>query len=94
MAHEERVLTTKANNNGSGELAHPCSLARAFTVCSHNIGNEKNLQLKIHISDPADRVAWHCPTCLKTANCTALLFFSRESSRRLFLRSYCIKVRL
>ena len=36
-AHEILVLITKATSEGSGELAHPRSLARAFTDRTHEV---------------------------------------------------------
>ena len=37
-AHEIMVLITQATSEGSGEPAHPRSLARAFAVRSHEVG--------------------------------------------------------
>ena len=37
--HIKRVFTAYANSEGSGEPARPHSLARVFTVRSHNIGS-------------------------------------------------------
>ena len=36
-AHDIMGLTTKATSEGSGELAHVCSLARAFAVCTNEV---------------------------------------------------------
>ena len=36
-AHEIMVLVAQANSEGSGETAHPRSLARAFAVCTHKV---------------------------------------------------------
>ena len=36
-AHEIMVLITKATSEGSGEPAHPRSLARAFAVRTHEV---------------------------------------------------------
>ena len=36
-AHEIMVPITQATSEGSGEPAHPCSLARTFTVHSHEV---------------------------------------------------------
>ena len=40
-AHEIMVLITKATSDGSGEPAHLHSLARAFTVCTHEVWKVK-----------------------------------------------------
>ena len=36
-AHEIMVLITQATSEGSGELAHPRSVARAFALRSHEV---------------------------------------------------------
>ena len=43
-AHVKRVHITQANSEGSGEPAHPCSLARAFTIGSHKTGTRGNFR--------------------------------------------------
>ena len=51
-AHVKRVLITYATSEGSGERTHPRSLARAFAVRSHNIGEWRKLQTTNRRSGP------------------------------------------
>ena len=37
LVHVKRVFVTKAKREESGKAVHPCGMARAFAVRSHNI---------------------------------------------------------
>ena len=45
-ANEKRVLFTQVTHKGSDKPTHKCSLARAFAVCRHVVGNLRKLQAK------------------------------------------------
>ena len=52
QAHEIMVLITKATSEGSGELGHPRSLARAFAVRPHEVWKQTKGPTKYQTSSP------------------------------------------
>ena len=62
--------------------AHLNSLARAFAICSHNIGNQRMLQTKSHISGAIEWLCMSGCVCTLEGNQTAWLQgpFSQETT--------------